>query len=155
MHHSLLYLQWNAGINQPFVTEHLGPDVCVYTDCREGVVCVCACAYVSSYSCECVWERRLSLKLKQKSVRPPSQLYLFMPSAPQHPQACKHTTHPLCVAQRLNSQVGASAQMDSQWKQNRHRYTLPSLSITSHSIDDKEQSDYTVVLWWKYVKSAF
>ena len=51
------------------------------------------------HACVCISDSRLSLKLKQKSVHPPSQLYLFMPSASQHPHACKHTTHPVRVTQ--------------------------------------------------------
>lgn len=57
------------------------------------------CVYVCIHACVCISDSRLSLKLKQKSVHPPSQLYLFMPSASQHPHACKHTTHPVRVTQ--------------------------------------------------------
>lgn len=86
LHYSLLYLQWSPGINSPFVIKHLRPDMwCIQAAEWERCVRVCI------HACVSISDSRLSLKLKQKSVHPPSQLYLFTPSAPQHPHACKHT----------------------------------------------------------------
>lgn len=47
------------------------------------------CAFFFFFS-----DGRLSLKLKQGGAHPPSQLYLFMPSSPQRPRACKHSNPP-------------------------------------------------------------
>ena len=99
-HYSLLYLQWSPGINSPFVTKHLSPDVW-YTHTAGWGWRVYAFVYVCIHACVCISDSRLSLKLKQKRAHPPSQLYLFMPSATQCPRACKHTNHPHCVTHTL------------------------------------------------------
>lgn len=74
------------GINSPFVTKHLRPDTWHIHTAEWGWCvrdCIRACVRIS--------DSRLSPKLKQKSTHPPSQLYLFMPSSPQRPHACKQT----------------------------------------------------------------
>lgn len=73
------------------------------------------CVYARIRGRVCISDSRLSLKLKQKSTRPPSCLYLFMPSAAQHPHARKHTNPPaLChtnthILATASGQVGANA----------------------------------------------
>lgn len=85
-HYSLLYLQWNPGINSPFVTEHLRPDTWRIHTAERGW-----CVRERIRARVRISDSRLSLKLKQKSTHPPSQLYLFMPSSPQRPHAGKQT----------------------------------------------------------------
>lgn len=85
-HYSLLYLQWNPGINSPFVTKHLRPDTWRIHTAERGW-----CVRERIRTRVRISDSRLSLKLKQKSTHPPSQLYLFMPSSPQRPHAGKQT----------------------------------------------------------------